>query len=77
MQLLDTLRNDADTQRNYMETQCEDLEVGLEKFIALFDKLLVTASNQWNAMNSCARKSISDLSLDLSIYSKYREKAIV
>ena len=40
-QLLDTLQHDSDTQKNYMETQCEELEVGLDKFLDIIEHKLV------------------------------------
>jgi len=38
---LDTLRHDSETQKNYMETQCEELEVGLDKFLDIIEHKLV------------------------------------
>ena len=40
-QLLDTLKHDSETQKNYMETQCEELEVGLDKFLDIIEHKLV------------------------------------
>lgn len=40
-QMLDTLQHDSETHKTYMETQCEDLEVGLEKFLDIIEHKLV------------------------------------
>ena len=71
-QLLDTLTHDSATQKTYLETQCEDLEVGLEKFLEITETKLVIVLLVQSSLFGCQGGGVAMVTaLERGCYGNY------